>query len=335
MIMNNPKLKQLLYILNDGQFHSGENLGQQLGITRSGIWKFIRQLQEIEIEIEAKTNQGYRLIDALEFLQINQIKPHVSSHHHCYLDKTLIMDEVASTHSYMVEKINQHDDTTLICLAERQTAGRGRFGRQWISPFAKNIILSLRWHAARDFSELSGLSMVVGIAIINALKKYGVPEIELKWPNDILWRNQKVGGVLVDLHSESHAKCDAVISFGLNLSLPKKLIESLEYPIADIAHILQKPPERNKLIGLIIDEMLDTLSLFSQHGLSPFINEWHMLDCAYNRPVSILAGHSIIKGINRGINDRGYLLLENEKGELLSFSSGEVSLRVPAQETAQ
>lgn len=323
--MTNSKLKQLLYILNDGQLHSGSELGRILGVTRSATWKLIHQLQQLEIPIAAKANQGYILTQPFEFLNTSQIKEFIPSKHQYYLEQAKIFDEIESTHNYMVEKIRHADKDLLLCLAERQTAGRGRSGRSWISPYGRNILLSMLWNTHNDYSELSGLSLVVAIALANALKRYGVPDIQLKWPNDILWQNRKLGGILIELHGESYAQCQIVLSFGLNLFLNSQ--EKFEYPVADIAEIIHKTPERNKLIGYCLTELLDTLAIFAEHGLSPFIEEWHSLDYCLNRPINIIAGQQIIKGIHRSITERGHIQIENEEGKLLTFSSAEVSLR--------
>lgn len=330
-MINYVKLEQIIQLLNDSQFHSGSELGAILGLTRGGIWKLIRQLQEIGVEIEAKTRQGYRLLSPIEFLDRQIIKSHLSSAHHHYIDQALIFSEIDSTHTRLVEKVHQSDRSALLYLAERQTAGRGRMGRPWHSPFARNIMLSLLWQANRDLSELSGLSLVVAIAISQALKRYGVEGVELKWPNDILWQRRKIAGVLIELHSElnsSQMLCDVIISFGLNLYLPEPLLSAADYPITDLATILKKTPERNKLLGGLLDELLTTLDKFSQEGLAPFLPLWEELDCAFNAPVNILMGARTIQGINRGVTERGYIRLETHSGEIRSFSSGEVSLQI-------
>lgn len=330
-LINYAKLKQIIQLLNDSQFHSGSELGNALGLTRGGVWKLIAQLKEIGVDIEAKTRQGYRLLLPIEFLDLQKIKSHLSPSHQNYIDQAEIFSEIDSTHSRMLDKVHQADRSSLLYLAERQTAGRGRVGRPWHAPFARNIMLSLLWQTNRDFGELSGLSLVVAIAISKALKRYGAQGVELKWPNDILWQKRKIAGVLIELHSELNASerfCDVIISFGLNLYLPESLHSSADYPIADLTTMLNKYPERNKLLAEILDELLTSLAYFSQQGLTPFIPLWEELDCAFNKPVNILMAGSTIEGINRGVTDRGYIRLETGAGEMRNFSSGEVSLRI-------
>lgn len=325
--MLNTKLTALLQILSDGCVHSGKELGALLGLSRGGVWKLIHQLQALEIDIEAKSRCGYRLAQPIELLDSAHIRPHVNPRHQHYLDKAQIVSEIASTHTYLVEQAHRREREILLCLAERQTAGRGRSGRPWLAPFAKNIMASLLWQVQCDFSELSGLSLAVAVAIATALEKYGVGDVQLKWPNDVLWRSDKLCGILIELHSETHTASTAVISFGVNLHAPRIPLDNPAYGIADIATILQRIPERNKLTGLLLDELLTALELFAQGGLQPFIARWNALDALLHQPVTVIAGDEHITGISRGIDSRGHLLLENAAGSMQHFASGEVSLR--------
>ncbi len=324
----NFKIKKLLKILSDGNAHSGAHLGESLGITRSAVWKLINQLkQEMGIHIEAKTNQGYRIQESFELLNLRKIKSCLSPEYHSYIKKSIIFDKIPSTNNYLLEQLQNKDHSVAICLAELQTAGRGKFNRRWLSPFGNNIYLSLLWHFSNDSSQLSGLSLVISVAIIRALKKYGIShDITVKWPNDIMWRGRKLGGVLIDLRGEFNFNCDAVIGVGLNLYLSGGLKKALDFPATDLTEIIQCFPERNKLTAYLLEELLNALSVFQKKGFQPFLRDFSAVNNTLNKPVRITLGSEIYQGIGRGINEEGFFLLEIEKGTIKSFSCGEASL---------
>lgn len=326
----NSKLKKLLQILSDGNLHSGVSLGEALGITRSGIWKLIKQLKEERgLEIESKTNQGYRLREKIELLNIQEIKAYLSQRYHPYLDKCLIVDEITSTSSYLLRQLEKHNEDVYICLAERQTAGRGRFNRRWLAPFGANIYLSLLWHFQTDLTQLSGFSLAVAVIIMRALKKYGVKQdVAIKWPNDLIWQDRKFGGVLIDLHGEFHHSCDAVIGIGINFYMSEATRKTLDFPIADLIEITQSAPRRNKLVGLLLEELFDALPIFEEQGLKPFLKEYKVLDWTFNKTVKMVLGKDIFYGVSRGVDEQGRFLLEDSPGKIRRFSCGEASLWV-------
>ena len=325
----NIKIKKLLKILSDGNAHSGARLGESLGITRSAVWKLIRRLkQEMGVPIEAKTNQGYRIEESFELLDLRKIKSYVSANYHTYIKKSIIFDEIPSTNNYLLEQLQNKNHEIAICLAEMQTAGRGKFNRSWVSPFGNNIYLSILWHFLNDLPQLSGLSLVIAVAIIRALKKYGIShDITVKWPNDIMWRGRKLGGVLIDLRGEFNFNCDAIIGVGLNLYLPGSLKKSFDFPATDLTEITQCFPERNKLIAYLLEELFEVLTAFQKQGFQPFMQDFAAVDSALNKPVRITLGKDSYHGIGRGVDEDGFFLLETEAGAIKRFSCGEASLR--------
>lgn len=328
--IKNTKIKKLLHILADGNVHSGAFLGEALGVTRGAIWKLMRQLkEEMGIEVEAKTNQGYKICEKLELLDIHQIKAHLNQRYHPYLDKCLIFDQIPSTNAYLLDQLEKKHDDVYICLSEMQTAGRGRFNRRWLSPFGKNIYLSLLWCFQTDLTQLSGLSIAVAVSIVRALKKYGIKQdIAIKWPNDLVWQDSKLGGILIDLHGEFNHSCHAVIGVGLNCSMPKAIRETVDFSIADLAQITQSVPRRNQLLGLLLEELLDGLVIFQEQGLKPFMKEFKALDWTAEKAIKIILGDETFYGIGRGIDNQGRFLLEDAPGKIRRFSCGEAQLRV-------
>lgn len=334
--MASQKVKKILKILSDGQCHSGEALGEKLDVTRAAIWKLIHQLKEWQIEVEAKTNQGYCIPGGMELLDAKKIAaagipprdgrdplPRMAEL------KIEIFDELTSTNTYLIERVRAGQKDVRVCLAEYQSQGRGRFGRPWVSAYGKNIYCSLLWTFTCDLSHLAGLSLVVAIAVVRALKTYGVAEgLSLKWPNDVLWHGKKLAGILIELHGESHHMCDAVIGIGINGEMSEALKKTAKKALADIHEITGKRFERNRFVALLLTELTAVLTTFEKEGLKPFVKEWQKWDAAMNQPVRILLGDKTILGIYRGIDpQRGELLLEDAHGKIQHYSGGEVSLR--------
>ena len=321
---NNTKI--LLKILSDGALHSGESLGKQLGLTRGAIWKLIKQLiNNYGIAIEAKTKQGYRIPGGIEFLDKEIINKYLNPEYKSFAQNTVIFDEVDSTNTYLAQ-----DASANICLAESQSAGKGRLGRKWFSPYASNIYLSLRWNFTKNLVALDGLSLALGIAITRALVEYGITTgIALKWPNDILWQKQKLAGVLIELSGEMHETYQTIIGIGINADMSKQLAPDISQPWCDIAQIIRSKPERNKIIGLLLNHVYAALIIFQDQGLKPFLAEWQKLDITYGKKITLTASQKqIIRGISLGINDHGYLLLKDNDEQIHEFNIGEVSLRI-------
>lgn len=324
MLPPDPKTKTLLQILSDGNFHTGTALGKTLGITRSAVWKL---MQRLDIDVEAKTNQGYRLREKIELLDLDQIKAYLSARYHAYLDKTCILDTVPSTNSYLLEQIKE--DMVYVCLAEMQTAGRGRFHRQWVSPFGRNIYLSLRWNFLQDHAQLSGLSIAIAVSILRALKQCGLQEaIQIKWPNDLVWKARKFAGVLIESRGEFHHHCDVVIGVGINISMPAKLKEAVDFSCTDLSEITDSSVKRNQLVGCLLEALLDTCAIFQEQGLHPFMQEYRAADATFKKPITLSYQGSTVSGIGQGIDEKGYFLLEDGQGKIQRFLCGEASLRV-------
>lgn len=318
--------KTLLKILSDGALYSGESLGKQLGLTRSAVWKLIEQLiNHYGITIEAKTKQGYRIPEGIEFIDKEIINKYLSPEYKHFAQNTVIFDEIDSTNTYLAQAAKAN-----ICLAESQSAGRGRLGRNWFSPYASNIYLSIRWSFIKNLASLDGLSLVLGVAIVKALAEYGITEgIALKWPNDVLWRQRKLAGVLIELSGEAHEAYRTIIGIGLNVNMSKQLAPDISQPWCDIAQIIKTKTQRNKIIGLLLNQVISTLVIFQDQGLKPFLQEWQQLDATYGKKITLTTPQKqIIKGIGLGINNRGYLLLKDNDQQIHEINIGEVSLRI-------
>lgn len=330
--MNNL-LKQLLKILSDGKFHSDADLENELNLTQSVLCELMEQLKQLEITIITDT-QGYKIAGGFELLNKDIIAKYMSNDFDGYLRYLFIYDELTSTNTYLAE-LAQLKCGRYICLAERQIAGKGRLGRTWISPYGRNIYLSLLWSFKIELEQLSGLSLAVAVAVTEALKRYGIVQnCGLKWPNDILWQNRKLAGILIELSGESRRsnsigdEYSVVIGVGVNVNMSQQSSKHITQPWCDIAQIIDAVPERNKLVAFLIESLWTTMVIYNKQGLAPFLAKWRELDVTYGKKVAIVTPQQQIIGIARGVDETGRFLLEDEDGKMQRFASGEVSLRL-------
>ncbi len=319
--------KRIVTILADGRFHSGTELSRQLHICRSAIWKQLHLLHELGIEIIAVNGKGYRLTRPIELFDKQKISAQLSRQAKSAIAELLVYDQIASTNRYLVEQSQNGAPSGLICLAEYQSAGKGRRGRQWVSPFGHNIYLSLLWRYQCGPSVISAVSLVVGIALIRVLRNLGIDEIGLKWPNDIYWRNKKLGGILVEVSGESEGPCAVVIGLGLNVFLSVEQAAGITQDWVDLSEILADAalPSRNELAARIIDELIGIVHRFEQEGIGGYVEEWRRYDCMLGKSVVLQTGNQQISGIVSGIDDSGLLKLQHIDGSIRVYSSGEVS----------
>jgi BirA family biotin operon repressor/biotin-[acetyl-CoA-carboxylase] ligase len=221
------------------------------------------------------------------------------------------------------------NNSGFVCLAEYQTAGRGRRGRDWVSPFGSNIYLSILWNFQNGAASINGLSLAIGVAVIRALNDLGIDNIGLKWPNDIYWQGKKLAGILIEISGESSGPCHAVIGLGLNFYIPKEQGKSIAQDWVDLNHIISDNSARirNKLAAVLLNHLMPTIADFEHQTLNAYLDEWRKYDCMQDKEVDIYMGQKVFSGTIKGINNEGLLLLSDHRGELKTFASGEVSFR--------
>ncbi len=323
--MLTPADKLLLRHLADGRFHSGQKLAAELNLSRTAIWKQIRKLRDKGLEIHSVTGRGYRLGQPLEWLDRVRIQRAMEIPESGPTPVIEIHTCLDSTNTYLLQNAIRLDSAH-ICLAETQTAGKGRLGRRWVSPFGCNIYLSMSWRF-RSGSAVTGLSLAVGVAVVQALHETGFSELRLKWPNDILWRGKKLGGILIEGISEHQGENIVVIGLGVNLWLPFRAAREIDQPWVDGRTILGCLPQRNLTIGKIISRIHSLLNSYEDQGLAPWLDLWRRLDCVLGRKVELVQhGHRFFaRAVD--INHEGLLLLEDQSGAVKVLTAGDVKLR--------
>jgi BirA family biotin operon repressor/biotin-[acetyl-CoA-carboxylase] ligase len=323
-------VSRLFAKLCDGAFHSGEELARSLGVTRSAVWKAANALRELGTPLDAIRNRGYRLLTPpSEPLVAARIKDALSRAVKDRVQRLDVAWSIGSTNTELVGRPNPAQGRSEVLLAEFQTAGRGRRGRAWLAPPGGAVCLSLSWTFADMPRDAGALGLAVGVCVLRTLESLGVQGAGLKWPNDVLVQDKKLGGVLIELRAESDGPACVVIGIGLNVALGAELlaqIASTGLPAIDITSVAKRAVSRNELATTLIDCCIRGIIEFEQEGLRPFIEEWRHADALRGRPVSVQVGAETVRGLARSIDLSGALIVETPDG-LRKFYSGEVTVR--------
>lgn len=318
----------LIEILSDGQFHSGEELGAALGISRAAIWKQLQKLETLNIPLHSVKGRGYRLPDAVELLSETRLREGGFPYDEfASVDLSLSLD---STNNAMMYKAEGNIQDRHICFAEMQTSGRGRRGREWLSPFARNLYFSVLWPFSKGIAAIQGLSLAVGLAIHAVVKRHGIEGAGLKWPNDILVQHKgefaKLGGILIEITGDVNDNCQVVIGVGLNLDVQSQDQAKLDQAAVGLRQLGFKG-SRNQLAAEIVKELVKVLQRFNDEGFAPLQEDWNQADCFYDESLRVLLPSSDIEGTGRGVNSKGEYQLATEAG-IQVVNAGEVSLRL-------
>ncbi|WP_076417804.1 bifunctional biotin--[acetyl-CoA-carboxylase] ligase/biotin operon repressor BirA [Colwellia sp. UCD-KL20] len=318
-------IKELLINkLASGEFISGQTLGDEIGVSRTAISKQIKSLTEMGLDIFSVTGKGYKLVSPIELLDKEFIVKELAAKKiHCMVETHNIID---STNDYLMRRIPNHVQNAQVCIAEYQSAGRGRRGRQWISPFGSHIYMSMYWSISQGMTAAMGLNTIVALAISDAINSLYQINVQLKWPNDIYLDGLKLAGILIDLEGTPNESCHAVIGIGLNLNMPDKSGGQVDQPWTDLQQHTSININRNELAATIIQYLTYRLEQHKVSGLEKMVNEWNKLDYFYDQPVTLITGNNQTHGICKGINDQGALLLLIDSNIKVIYG-GEVSLR--------
>lgn len=308
----------LIEMLSDGEFHSGEQLGESLGMSRAAINKHVQTLRDWGVDVFTVPGKGYSLPEPIQLLNESLIRSQVTQ------GNVVVLPVIDSTNQYLLDRIHSLHSGD-VCVAEYQQAGRGRRGRKWFSPFGANLYLSMYWRLEQGPAAAIGLSLVIGIVMAEVLHRLGADQVRVKWPNDLYLHDRKLAGILVELTGKTGDAAHVVSGAGINLTMRR-----IESDVVNQGWInLQEAGitiDRNKLAVSLIEELREGLQLFEQEGLAPFLPRWEKLDNFVNRPVKLIIGEKEIFGISRGIDAQGALLLEQE-GIVKPWMGGEISLR--------
>lgn len=318
-------MEKLLSLLADGHFHSGEELGEKLGVSRAAVWKKLKSLEEMGLALDSVRGKGYRLGTGIELLDKQQIEQGLEREVRSKVDLHTCFT-TGSTNDLVKEFANNTPGGMAFCLAEHQTSGRGRRGRSWASPFGSTISMSMSWRVDEGTASLEGLSLAVGLAVLKALEASGTRNLELKWPNDLLWQGRKLSGILLEVHGDPTGECDVIIGIGINIKLSDEQLENIGQPAVDLHRACGKAVSRNAVVSNLINTLSHVLDGFAHGGFALFRDQWSDYDACKGKDVAIEAAGRKEKGRSLGVNGQGGLIVKTDSGVKV-FSGGEVSLR--------
>lgn len=314
--------------LAGGSRVSGSVLASQLGISRAAISKRLIRLRDQGLDLAAAAGSGYQLRHPLQLLDANTIRSELSVAAGQGIDDISVHWEIDSTNSLLMRRPPAQSMRVSAALAEIQTGGRGRRGKQWRSAIGGSLALSLAWRFETGMSALAGLGSVAGIALIDALTRCGYDAIGLKWPNDAVVDDRKLAGILVEIGGEAHGPSHAVIGIGINLRMDPATAETIDQPWIDLASLpcRHAPPSRNSLAAAVLSALVDSLQRFERDGFRVFADDYARYDALLGREIRVIGAHADRLGIAVGIDGRGALKVRDQSGEFL-VDSGEVSVR--------
>jgi BirA family transcriptional regulator, biotin operon repressor / biotin---[acetyl-CoA-carboxylase] ligase len=325
-----PLVAQVFGCLADGSFHSGEELARTLRVSRSAIWKAARTLRDLGVTLHAVRNRGYCLVHGGEPLDPDSIRARLAPDVRDRISCIETVWSIGSTNSALLERPNPDNGSAEVFFAEYQTTGRGRRGRAWLAPPGGAICMSVSWTFREVPHDLGALGLVIGVCTLRALRELRITDVALKWPNDLLSRDCKLGGVLIELRAESTGPACVVIGVGLNVALGAAVLEKIAdsgTAATDLRSVSAgAPPARNAIAAAIVTACVRGLIEFERAGLKPFIDEWRAADALRGRPVSVSGGEAVARGVARGIDMQGALVVETPQG-IKRFISGDVTVR--------
>jgi BirA family transcriptional regulator, biotin operon repressor / biotin---[acetyl-CoA-carboxylase] ligase len=322
-------VERLLHALADGRTHSGEELARKFGVTRAAIWKQVAKLEDLGLAVEAAPGAGYRLAQRLDLLDADALRAVLEPAVAARLARLEVFTELDSTNLRLLAApppIGSLD----VCIAEFQSSGRGRRGRRWQAPLASGIALSVGWQFAGVPAEPSALTLAVGVAVRRVLERVAGLTIALKWPNDLVFDERKLGGILLEIRAEAHGGAHVVVGVGLNVALPSALLPSLcDWPrgAIDLRTALGRaPPPRVVLAAALVNELAALLADYPAQGFAAYRTEWRSADFLRGRAVRLDEPTGRLFGTALGIDADGALLLETDSGKR-RVVAGDVSVR--------
>lgn len=325
--MLTSQLLKLLQHMADGAYHSGEVLGKTLGVSRAAVWKTLEGLNDFGIEVQRTRGKGYCLVGGLEFLHETEIRQALTIETAAQLSQLEIFTELDSTNQYLLDVITAGNAANgCVCVAEMQHAGRGRRGRTWQSPFAQNIYLSATCRFQSGVAAMEGLSLVVGLAVVEALSSLGAEGLTLKWPNDILYNGAKLGGVLIEIAGDVTGECYAVIGVGINARMRETQARDIDQPWANLRDTVQNVPSRNLIVAAMLNYLLPLTQAYEQRGFAPYRADWERLCAHLGKRVVVSSPAHTEEGLMLGVDDTGALRLDVH-GQEKVFAGGEISVR--------
>ncbi|NIJ70624.1 bifunctional biotin--[acetyl-CoA-carboxylase] ligase/biotin operon repressor BirA [Xanthomonas sp. 60] len=316
--------RQLLAKLAAGPL-SGDALARELGQTRAAVWKRIQGLRMAGVAVEGRAGDGYTLKQPVDLLEADRLRAGLTPDAAARLAALEVVWTIGSTNTELLRRSTPEQGIDVL-FAERQTGGRGRRGREWSSPLAAHVYVSVLRRFTGGLARLGGLSLAAGVAVAEALRGLGLSGVGLKWPNDLVADGHKLGGLLVEGGGEFAGPARAVIGIGINVHMPAAAAAAIDQPWTDLDTLAGRRMDRTAVGTAVLEALLPALDLFDVQGLAPFLPRYAALDCLTGREVRVeLHGHWR-EGQALGLAEDGALRVRIDGSEHL-LHAGEVSVR--------
>lgn len=319
--------RTLLALLAGTEAISGSALARRLGVSRTAVWKQVERLREAGVDIEARAGSGYRLAAPVELLDAANLLAALTPAARARIGGLAVHWQLDSTNSEVQRCAARDPRDLLACFAETQSAGRGRHGRHWRTPLGGGIALSVLKRFDAAMASLAGLSLAVGVAAAEALADAGTTDVALKWPNDLVARGAKLGGILVELGGDALGPCHAIVGIGINVHLGA-VRAAIDQPSIGLAELVPVA-SRTRLAVALLERLVDTLDRFARDGFAPFVDAFTRRDALRGHIVDVLHRGTRRRGTAVGIDARGALRVDFD-GVVETIDGGEVSVRVQA-----
>ena len=319
---------ELIRLLSDGEFHSGEQLGERLGVSRTAIWKQLKKLEALEIPFEAVKGQGYRLVTPMELLDGSKIVAALPRQGRQHLTRLFVEETLPSSNEFMRQRFSQGAGHGEVCLVEQQSAGRGRRGRAWSTPWGGALMLSIGWRFESGVAKIEGLSLAVGVVLSQVLERHGV-NVKLKWPNDVLLASGgqlgKLAGILIEVNGDVAGPCEVVVGLGINIEFTDDFRARIEQPVAAVRDQLPSL-SRNALAAELLGDLMPLLASYEASGFSAWCNEWNQKHAFKGCAVEVQRGKERFMATAEDVDEAGNLWIRHGKRRE-RLSGGEISVR--------
>lgn len=318
--------KELFAILADGLSHSGQEIANAMGVSRTAIWKALQRIRAKGVEISSVRGKGYCLQGRVELLDENRIAGYLGDPARLDLQTLEVHYQVKSTNSYLHDRQMQRSVHANVVLAEYQTGGVGRGRNVWLSGLASGLCLSIGWHFDSPPESLGALSLATAVMIARSVKQLG-GDIRLKWPNDLVYSNAKLGGILIESRGQLAGEVDVIVGIGINIRMPESVAVRINQNVTDLSTVLGYVPSRNRFAGIIIDNMFRLLRSYADDGFAAYVDEWRALDSGRGKAAVLNLSGDKINGQVLDIDESGYLVM-SVNGRREKYSAGDLTLRI-------
>ncbi|MEL4296231.1 bifunctional biotin--[acetyl-CoA-carboxylase] ligase/biotin operon repressor BirA [Shewanella xiamenensis] len=309
--------REILGLLSSEHFVSGEELATQLGISRAAVSKHVDALEDYGVAIYSVKGRGYKLANPISLIDSARLIQSIDN-------RCFYFDEIPSTNGFMLSHTSELKSGD-VCVAEYQSAGRGRRGRTWVSPYGHHLYFSQFWSFPQGMAQAMGLSLVVACSLVEVLKSFGVDNIGVKWPNDIYLNYKKLAGILIEMSGQADSECQLIIGIGVNMAMSEDQGKGIDQPWSDLSSLTDMPNKTDLVIALH-KQLKRDIQLFEREGLAAFKTRWKQADLFHGKEIRLLMGENHVDGICRGIDEQGAVLLETADG-IQAYIGGEISLR--------